>query len=264
MLLSLALGFLAADCAVGGLCKHEQSGSTSASTTPAIPTPTPPAPTIAPTTTSTTSIVPTPTSTTSIVPTTTSETTVSSSLTVPLPPVDPGFIPIANFKIVAGGGPGSPMAGSVLQGNGRNTHSPMFNPTGDMSPIAFTIEAGTGRVIQSNGLYLCGFYSFQPNYPSELTNCPTEGTWDTIPYYFITCEQTADRKLVCSVPAVICTSYYSEEEIVTSCIQTHDKFDQFYTSLSFAGGYNVYLGSGSYNGMVAVDFKVEAVEIITD
>ncbi|KAH8672384.1 hypothetical protein BGZ61DRAFT_482719 [Ilyonectria robusta] len=170
MLLSLALGLLAADSVLGGLCKLQTSSSTLVFTKPGFPAPDPPTPTIGPTTTSTTSIA----------STTTSETAVSSSSAVRPPPVDPGFTPFANFMIVAGGGPDSPTAGSVLQSNGQNTRSVMFHPVeAGLVPITLTIEAGTGHLIQSNGMYLCARYSFRPNYPSMLINCATEGVWTT-------------------------------------------------------------------------------------
>lgn len=231
------------------------SGSTLVFTKPGFPTPDPPTPTIVPTTTSTTSIAPTTTSTTSIVSTTTSETAVSSTSAVPPPP--------ANFRILAGGGTGSPAAGSVLHSNGQNTRSVMFSPVeAGLIPTTLTIETGTGHLIQSNGMYLCARYSFLPNYRSMLINCATEGVLDDIPYSFITCEQTADSKLVCSVPAVSCTQYYSEDELVTSCLHGTGTFNQFYTSFNSLWGYFVYLGTGSYSdfpGVVALDLKVEGI-----
>ncbi|KAL9564258.1 hypothetical protein ACKAV7_011449 [Fusarium commune] len=87
----------------------------------------------------------------------------------------------------------------------------------------FTIEPVTNYAkVLHNDLYLCIGYGdgSEPNFIAscDLFSIAGPTTW------FLTCEQTTDRKLECSVPGVQCGF-----EPDTVCTPTGGDFDQFYT-----------------------------------
>ncbi|KAG5753174.1 hypothetical protein H9Q72_003837 [Fusarium xylarioides] len=87
----------------------------------------------------------------------------------------------------------------------------------------FTIEPGTNFAkVLRNDLYLCTGYGdgIEPNF---VATCDLSTSGD--PYTgFLTCEQTRDRKLKCSVPGVQCVF-----DPDTVCTPTGGDFDKFYT-----------------------------------
>ncbi|KAH6986997.1 hypothetical protein EDB80DRAFT_817697 [Ilyonectria destructans] len=171
VLFSLALGLLAADSAVAGLCKPPQSSSS-------------------------TEII----STTEAVSTTTSEAVVSSSSTESSSSVAPTAT--TNFRVVAGDGP---LDGSVLTANPDTDTILLFNPTSSTySSVTLTIEPDTGRLLQANGNYICAAYRTTSTDPGFLVSCSIERIPNT-PY--VLCGQPTDGSpLVCTAPAGDCST----------------------------------------------------------
>ncbi|KAI1037636.1 hypothetical protein LB503_009640 [Fusarium chuoi] len=171
-------------------------------------------------------------STTADATTAQSTTTSDATTTVPAPEPFPTFDVLAiggsiNGQYIKGVANEGSMMGWDLTGTG----------IGHMPP--FTIEPGTNFAkVLRNDLYLCIGYGdgSEPNYVATC-DLITNGNIDT---GFLTCEQTTDRKLKCSVPGVQCVF-----EPDTVCTPTGGEFDQFYTYSGRSDGLWLAIDSSS-------------------
>ncbi|RBQ81861.1 hypothetical protein FVER53590_13357 [Fusarium verticillioides] len=146
--------------------------------------------------------------------------------------------PFETFDVLAVGG-GS-INGQYMKGVANEGSMMGWNPTdsriGMMPP--FIIEPGTNYVkAPRNNLYLCIGYG-DGNEPNFVTTCDISTSGD--PYTgFLTCEQTTDRKLKCSVPGVECVF-----DPDTVCTLTGGEFDKFYTYAGRSDGLWLAIDSG--------------------
>ncbi|KAI3576404.1 hypothetical protein IWW34DRAFT_791713 [Fusarium oxysporum f. sp. albedinis] len=149
---------------------------------------------------------------------TTAESTITSDLTTSISAPEP----FETFDVLAIGGS---INGQYMKG-GANEGSMMGwdltgTGTGHMPP--FTIEPGTNYAkVLRNDLYLCIGYG-DGSEPNFVASCELFTSADPSTR-FLTCEQTTDRKLKCSVPGIQCVF---EPDMV--CTPTGGDFDHFYT-----------------------------------
>ncbi|KAF5547637.1 hypothetical protein FNAPI_8468 [Fusarium napiforme] len=166
--------------------------------------------------------------------TTAQSTTISDATTTVSAPE-----PFETFDILAVGG-GS-IDGQYIKGT-ANLGSMMgwdFTDTGIGMMPSFIIEPGTNFAkVARNDLYLCIGYG-DGNEPNYVATCDPISI-DDITTGFLTCQQTTDRKLKCSVPGVQCVF-----EPDTVCTPTGGDFDQFYTYSGRSDGLWLAIDSSS-------------------
>ncbi|KAH7148077.1 hypothetical protein DER46DRAFT_580511 [Fusarium sp. MPI-SDFR-AT-0072] len=90
--------------------------------------------------------------------------------------------------------------------------------------MTFSIDSKTNRVIDVNGKILCIQYGEDADV-NLLKTCSNNMLNDP-EYNLVSCEQTRDRKLKCSVPVKECTVGITFE---TTCVTLPGRFNNFYT-----------------------------------
>ncbi|KAF4468633.1 pisatin demethylase [Fusarium albosuccineum] len=167
--------------------------------------------------------------------TTSSETSVSTTTTVTTTTSEASE-PIATFDVLASG---SQVDNQFLTGRKMWGYLVGWNIQVDgIERLSFSIDPITKYVVESSGNYLCVGYTTS-NQPNLLKLC---NIFD-LSYTnngFLTCDQTANRKLECSAPAGSCVDYP-----YPSCPRTGDTFTEFYTSSGRPDGIFLAMASTS-------------------
>ncbi|KAJ4319188.1 hypothetical protein N0V84_006470 [Fusarium piperis] len=136
--------------------------------------------------------------------------------------------PTVTFSIVATGS--GPVEGKGLQTYPRSNSVALFtNDFGGSSIRPFHIDA-EGRLINDQGFYLCGYYqmiNIALNAPAEVGTCDTEYP---LAQAFLKCQETADLKLTCSIPAITCVAGGNPNDIfgMPTCEAAAGTWDSLY------------------------------------
>ncbi|OBS29457.1 hypothetical protein FPOA_03393 [Fusarium poae] len=162
------------------------------------------------------------TATTSSGETTSLQLSVAVTTTTEATTSEAAFEPIPTFNVV---GKGAQVDGQYLLGY----QSPGFFVGWQYSStnyhMTFSIDSTTNRMIDVNGNILCIQYKGNGD-PNLLSTCSSD--MRSLPdYASVTCEQTRDRELHCSVPAKTCT--FDIRTSRTTCTTLTGTFDNFYT-----------------------------------
>ncbi|RTE83230.1 hypothetical protein BHE90_002227 [Fusarium euwallaceae] len=250
-LLSLAIGLLAADAVVAGPCIPLSSDTSSAvssatssasasSTTESLSSTESYSTTESASTTEsltltssssestpTTFFTTTTSSDSSTIETSTSAATTTTS-TAP-------YNPIPTFKVVAVGGP---VPGAELRSTGQTGNILTFNPTySGTRVLSFSLEPSTGRLLESNGKYMCLYYG---GGLSTVTVCNPESAG----VKYLTCTVNTDLTLSCSGPE---GHRYFDDEGEEVIYDTGATVDHFYVSYQGSGYYS-YIGGANVVG----------------
>ncbi|KAF5661188.1 pyruvate decarboxylase [Fusarium heterosporum] len=131
------------------------------------------------------------------------------------------WAPLATFNVVA---EGSQVDGQLLTGYASAGSFVGWQIQEPQSPIALS-ETSSGYLQDSNGNTLCVQYGFSSN-PNYLSTCDAN-SFRSPNYAPVTCEQTRDRRLECSVPAKACALNFATLSI--TCETLPGDFTAFYT-----------------------------------
>ncbi|KAJ4201603.1 hypothetical protein NW767_006690 [Fusarium falciforme] len=124
----------------------------------------------------------------------------TTTTTTPTTSTEPGWVPIPTFSVLATGQ--GPVEGKSLRTSNLDSFSASFDRDFGLEVRPFAID-DQGRMINNQGWYLCGQYAgtvYNPNVPAEVVTCDSE---QPLPRAFLTFAQSEDRKVTCSIPAVI-------------------------------------------------------------
>ncbi|KAF5011643.1 hypothetical protein FDECE_2266 [Fusarium decemcellulare] len=144
--------------------------------------------------------------------------------------------PIATFDILARG---SQIDNQFLTGRKDWGYMVGWNIQVDgIERLSFSIDPVTKYLVETSGNYLCVDYS-ESNQPSFLQLC-NKYALSSNENGFLTCDQTADRKLKCSAPAGSCVFYP-----YPSCTRNGDTFTEFYTFSGRSDGIFLAMASTS-------------------
>jgi hypothetical protein len=139
---------------------------------------------------------------------------------------------LKTFQVIA---PGNNFQDEYLIGRKTTFQSMGFDLEPDFHTLSFSIEPETSFVREVDGLYWCIQYG-SPYSPGELRLCDRSDL-DYGRGGFLTCEQTDDRGLEYSVPAVTCGFDMNTFQIV--CSDLVGDFTQFYL-----------MANGNRNGLI--------------
>lgn len=146
---------------------------------------------------------------------------------------------------------GGPVPGAVVRSTGQFGNILTFNPTySGTRALSFSLEHSTSRVRESNGMYMCLYFSTGP---STVTLCGSES--GNVKY--LTCTVMPDLTLSCSGPE---GRQYFDDDGELQSYETGATVDHLYVRwegqgyYSFIGGANVVGG-----GFVAVKYGLEQV-----
>ncbi|RSL88445.1 hypothetical protein CEP52_015225 [Fusarium oligoseptatum] len=243
---SLAIGLLAADAVVAGPCIPPSSDTSSAvssatssasasSTTESYSTTESASATESLTLTTSSSFEST--STTFFTTTTSADsTTIETSTAAPTTTTSTApYNPIPTFKVVAVGGP---VPGAELRSTGQTGNILTFNPTySGTRVLSFSLEPSTGRLLESNGKYMCLYYG---GGLSTVTVCNPESAG----VKYLTCTVNTDLTLSCSGPE---GHRYFDDEGEEVIYDTGATVDHFYVSYQGSGYYS-YIGGANVVG----------------
>ncbi|KAJ3536747.1 hypothetical protein NM208_g6590 [Fusarium decemcellulare] len=159
--------------------------------------------------------------------------------------------PIATFDVLASG---SQVDGQYLSARPIPGYMMGWNLQGvTTARLSFSIDPITKYAVDSSGYYWCVTYGggSQPNF---FQLCEI-GAIAIRNYGFLTCDQTADHKLECSVPAASCVDYP-----YPSCTRTGGTFSQFYAYSGRSDGVFLAIASTS-NPPTANTYQAIELEI---
>ncbi|KAI8674577.1 hypothetical protein NCS57_00355900 [Fusarium keratoplasticum] len=131
----------------------------------------------------------------------TDSTIATRTTTTPKTSTEPGWGSIPTFSVLATGQ--GPVEGKGLRTYNLDGFSASFDTDFGLEVHPFTID-GQGRIAYGQGWYLCGQYAgtvYDPNVPAEVVTCDSE---QPLTRAFLTCAQTENGNVTCSIPAVIC------------------------------------------------------------
>ncbi|KAF5587012.1 pyruvate decarboxylase [Fusarium subglutinans] len=143
--------------------------------------------------------------TTSLAETTDLEVSVATTTTTEATTTEAAFEPIPTFDVV---GKGAQVDGQYLLGYQSAGFFVGWQYPSTNYRLTFSIDSTTNRAIDVNG-----------NIFNNMLNQPD--------YALVTCEQTRDQELDCSVPAKTCTLDFDTLE--TTCTTLTGTYDNFYT-----------------------------------
>ncbi|RSL83362.1 hypothetical protein CEP51_004557 [Fusarium floridanum] len=245
-LFSLAIGLLAADAVVAGPCippSSDTSSAVSSATSSASASSTPESYSTTESASATESLTLTTsssfesTSTTFFTTTTSADsTTIETSTAAPTTTTSTApYTPIPTFKVVAVGGP---VPGAELRSTGQTGNILTFNPTySGTRVLSFSLEPSTGRLLESNGKYMCLYYG---GGLSTVTVCNPESAG----VKYLTCTVNTDLTLSCSGPE---GHRYFDDEGEEVIYDTGATVDHFYVSYQGSGYYS-YIGGANVVG----------------
>ncbi|KAM6527404.1 hypothetical protein FSOLCH5_003473 [Fusarium solani] len=103
------------------------------------------------------------------------DSTIATTATVaPTTSTEPAWVPIPTFSVLATGQ--GPVEGKGLRTSNADSFSASFDPDFGLEVRPFTID-DQGRIINDQGLYLCGQHAgtvYDPNVPAEVVTCDSE------------------------------------------------------------------------------------------
>ncbi|KAH7213353.1 uncharacterized protein BKA55DRAFT_546575 [Fusarium redolens] len=161
------------------------------------------------------------------------------------------FEPIPTFDILA---IGAQVDGQKLRGHVTTDYEMGWNLDRTPPILAFSIAPDTNQVKEVNGNSLCLQYcNSNTNHPSFIKLCDAcTVTSINNGVAMVTCEQTRDRRLKCSVPAAQCAEDDFTRMIVCSAVS--GTFTGFYTYCGMTTGITLVMGPKS-NGPTADTFQ---------
>ncbi|KAM6516812.1 hypothetical protein FSOLCH5_007754 [Fusarium solani] len=187
------------------------------------------------------------TSTTFFTTTSSDSTTIKTSTSAPTSTSSTApYDPIPTFKVVAVGGP---VPGAELKSTGQTGNILTFNPTySGTRVLSFSLEHSTSRLRESNGKYMCLYFS---GGLSTVTVCGSES--DGIKY--LTCTVMPDLTLSCSGPD---GHRYFDDEGEEVIYETGGTVDHFYVTWQGQGYYS-YIGGANVvgGGFIPVKYGLE-------
>ncbi|KAM0229330.1 hypothetical protein ACHAPO_010110 [Fusarium lateritium] len=169
-----------------------------------------------------TSEIATTTSATSSAEATDLETSVAITTTTEATTSEAAFQPIPTFDVI---GKGAQVDGQYLLGFQSAGFFVGWQYSATNYRLTFSIDYATNRVIDINGNILCIQYG-DVGGANLLSTC-SNNMLNQRAYASVTCEQTRDQELHCSVPAKTCTLDFGTFE--TTCTTPTGTFDNFYT-----------------------------------
>ncbi|KAH7228417.1 hypothetical protein B0J15DRAFT_411237 [Fusarium solani] len=170
----------------------------------------------------------------------TSASSATTTTTTPTNSTESVWVPIPTFSVLATGQ--GPVEGKGLRTSNADSFSASFDPDFGLEVRPFTID-DQGRMINDQGWYLCGQYAgtiYDPNAPAEVVTCDSE---QPLTRAFLTCAQTEDRKVTCSIPAIICEAQPGDLFFAT-CEPAPGTWDNLYTR-NVGPGYVLNIGDSS-------------------
>ncbi|KAF5681377.1 pyruvate decarboxylase [Fusarium denticulatum] len=162
------------------------------------------------------------TPTTSSAETTDLEVSVATTTTAEVTTSEAAFEPIPTFDVV---GKGAQVDGQYLLGYQSAGFFVGWQYPSTNYRLTFSIDSTTNRAIDVNGNILCIQYG-EDGDASLLRTC-SNNMLNQPDYASVTCDQTRDQELDCSVPAKTCTLDFDTLE--TTCTTLTGTFDNFYT-----------------------------------
>ncbi|RSL51007.1 hypothetical protein CEP54_011643 [Fusarium duplospermum] len=158
------------------------------------------------------------------------------------------YNPIPTFKVVAVGGP---VPGAELRSTGETGNILTFNPTySGTRVLSFSLEPSTGRLLESNGKYMCLYYG---GGLSTVTVCNPESAG----VKYLTCTVNSDHTLSCSGPD---GHRYFDDEGEEAIYDTGATVDHFYVTWQ-GWGYYSYIGGANVvgGGLIPVKYGLQQV-----
>jgi len=136
--------------------------------------------------------------------------------------IEAAFEPVPTFDVL---GKGAQVDGQYLLGYQSAGFFVGWKYPSTNYRLTFSIDSTTSRVIEVNGNILCIQYG-ETGDANLLKTC-SNNMLNQPDYNTVTCKQTRDRGLQCSVPAKTCTTDFDTLE--TTCSTLSETFDRFYT-----------------------------------
>ncbi|KAF4503406.1 pyruvate decarboxylase [Fusarium agapanthi] len=160
--------------------------------------------------------------TTSAAETTDLEVSIATTTTTEATTTEAAFEPIPTFDVV---GKGAQVDGQYLLGYQSAGFFVGWQYPSTNYRLTFSIDPTTNSPIDVNGNILCIQYGTDGD-ASLLRTC-SNNMLNQPDYASVTCEQTRDQELDCSVPAKTCTLEFDTLQI--TCTMLTGTFDNFYT-----------------------------------